>query len=158
MAGIYLTFFFGYQTQEGDTIDCVDINKQPALDHPLLKNHKVQVSYFALPFLVNSVIINHVEKWYVYGFPFFFFKQNTQTRPVTFPTGSAKKSSKSKTSYIGHERESCPDGTVPIKRTSKEDLIKAGSMPKESMTQIGPQTSFPAGHRFHVMWNLLFLN
>ncbi|KAH9710425.1 NEP-interacting protein 1 [Citrus sinensis] len=104
-----------FKTQEGDTIDCVDINKQPALDHPLLKNHKVQ------------------------------------TRPVTFPTGSAKKSSKSKTSYIRHERESCPDGTVPIRRTSKEDLIKAGSMPKESMTQIGPQTSFPAGHRFHTV-------
>ncbi|XP_056174407.1 uncharacterized protein LOC130140068 [Syzygium oleosum] len=29
-------------TDEGDTIDCVDIDKQPALDHPLLKNHKVQ--------------------------------------------------------------------------------------------------------------------
>ncbi|KAF8034455.1 hypothetical protein BT93_C0690 [Corymbia citriodora subsp. variegata] len=31
------------QTREGDTIDCVDINNQPALDHPLLKNHKVQI-------------------------------------------------------------------------------------------------------------------
>ncbi|XP_030441777.2 uncharacterized protein LOC115663959 [Syzygium oleosum] len=31
-----------FTTKEGDTIDCVDINKQPALDHPLLKNHKVQ--------------------------------------------------------------------------------------------------------------------
>lgn len=32
------------QTREGDTINCVDIDKQPALDHPLLKNHKVQVN------------------------------------------------------------------------------------------------------------------
>ncbi|XP_018725568.2 uncharacterized protein LOC104439075 [Eucalyptus grandis] len=32
-----------FLTKEGDTIDCVDINKQPALDHPLLKDHKVQV-------------------------------------------------------------------------------------------------------------------
>ncbi|KAF8034368.1 hypothetical protein BT93_C0616 [Corymbia citriodora subsp. variegata] len=31
-----------FMTKEGDTIDCVDINKQPALDHPLLKDHKVQ--------------------------------------------------------------------------------------------------------------------
>ncbi|XP_048134069.1 uncharacterized protein LOC115743481 [Rhodamnia argentea] len=31
-----------FSTKEGDKIDCVDINKQPALDHPLLKNHKVQ--------------------------------------------------------------------------------------------------------------------
>ncbi|OMO84782.1 hypothetical protein COLO4_21841 [Corchorus olitorius] len=33
-----------FQAKDGDTIDCIDINKQPALDHPLLKNHKVQVS------------------------------------------------------------------------------------------------------------------
>ncbi|XP_010054837.2 uncharacterized protein LOC104443194 [Eucalyptus grandis] len=30
-------------TAEGDTIDCIDIDKQPSLEHPLLKNHKVQV-------------------------------------------------------------------------------------------------------------------
>ncbi|KAJ9679427.1 hypothetical protein PVL29_021376 [Vitis rotundifolia] len=32
-------------TEYGDIFDCVDINKQPALDHPLLKNHKVQQAY-----------------------------------------------------------------------------------------------------------------
>ncbi|KAK1308637.1 hypothetical protein QJS10_CPA09g01700 [Acorus calamus] len=32
------------QTQYGDIFDCVDINKQPALDHPLLANHKIKVS------------------------------------------------------------------------------------------------------------------
>ncbi|XP_077223845.1 protein neprosin-like [Tasmannia lanceolata] len=31
------------QTEHGDIFDCVDINKQPAFDHPLLKNHKVQM-------------------------------------------------------------------------------------------------------------------
>ncbi|XP_056177013.1 uncharacterized protein LOC115677271 [Syzygium oleosum] len=35
-------FIKTFSTKEGDTIDCVDINKQPALDHPLLQNHKVQ--------------------------------------------------------------------------------------------------------------------
>ncbi|XP_022637381.1 uncharacterized protein LOC111241785 [Vigna radiata var. radiata] len=29
-------------TKYGDTVDCIDINKQPAFDHPLLKNHKLQ--------------------------------------------------------------------------------------------------------------------
>jgi hypothetical protein len=31
--------------QSGDVgeFDCVDIYKQPAFDHPLLKNHKIQV-------------------------------------------------------------------------------------------------------------------
>ncbi|KAH7576089.1 hypothetical protein JRO89_XS02G0288400 [Xanthoceras sorbifolium] len=32
-----------FQLEEGDIIDCIDINKQPALDHPLLKNHKIQL-------------------------------------------------------------------------------------------------------------------
>ncbi|KAF8041616.1 hypothetical protein BT93_A0270 [Corymbia citriodora subsp. variegata] len=31
-----------FVTAEGDAIDCIDIDKQPSLDHPLLKNHKVQ--------------------------------------------------------------------------------------------------------------------
>ncbi|CAI8583558.1 unnamed protein product [Vicia faba] len=29
-------------TMSGYIVDCVDINKQPAFDHPLLKNHKLQ--------------------------------------------------------------------------------------------------------------------
>ncbi|KAF8032734.1 hypothetical protein BT93_D1600 [Corymbia citriodora subsp. variegata] len=33
-----------FVTEEGDIIDCVDIHKQPALDHPLLKNHKIQMN------------------------------------------------------------------------------------------------------------------
>lgn len=32
-----------YQSPDGDIIDCVHKRKQPALDHPLLKNHKIQV-------------------------------------------------------------------------------------------------------------------
>ncbi|KAK6918016.1 Neprosin activation peptide [Dillenia turbinata] len=30
-------------TQHGETVDCIDINKQPAFDHPLLKDHKIQM-------------------------------------------------------------------------------------------------------------------
>ncbi|KAG9440829.1 hypothetical protein H6P81_020994 [Aristolochia fimbriata] len=32
------------QTKYGDIYDCVDIHKQPSLDHPLLKNHTVQMA------------------------------------------------------------------------------------------------------------------
>ncbi|XP_039165800.1 uncharacterized protein LOC120292018 [Eucalyptus grandis] len=31
-----------FVTKEGDTIDCVEIDRQPALDHPRLKNHQIQ--------------------------------------------------------------------------------------------------------------------
>uniref|UniRef100_A0A0D3A5J0 Neprosin PEP catalytic domain-containing protein n=2 Tax=Brassica oleracea var. oleracea TaxID=109376 RepID=A0A0D3A5J0_BRAOL len=30
------------QTEHGDILDCIDINKQLAFDHPLLKNHTIQ--------------------------------------------------------------------------------------------------------------------
>ncbi|RZC89571.1 hypothetical protein C5167_027111 [Papaver somniferum] len=30
-------------TKYGDTIDCINIHKQPAFDHPLLKDHKIQM-------------------------------------------------------------------------------------------------------------------
>ncbi|KAL6009430.1 hypothetical protein ACLOJK_022659 [Asimina triloba] len=31
------------QSEDGDIIDCVDIYKQPAFDHPALKNHTIQM-------------------------------------------------------------------------------------------------------------------
>ncbi|XP_022145286.1 uncharacterized protein LOC111014774 [Momordica charantia] len=39
-----------FETKEGEIIDCVDIHKQPALDHPSLKNHKVQIRPSTYPF------------------------------------------------------------------------------------------------------------
>ena len=32
-----------FQSEDGDIIDCIDIYKQPAFNHPALKNHKIQV-------------------------------------------------------------------------------------------------------------------
>ncbi|XP_022145288.1 uncharacterized protein LOC111014777 [Momordica charantia] len=43
-------FITTFQTEEGDIIDCVDINKQPALDHPSLKSHKIQTRPSTYPF------------------------------------------------------------------------------------------------------------
>ncbi|KAG9441277.1 hypothetical protein H6P81_017131 [Aristolochia fimbriata] len=38
-----------FETEFGDIFDCVDINKQPAFDNPLLKNHKIQMRPSFLP-------------------------------------------------------------------------------------------------------------
>ncbi|XP_057747949.1 uncharacterized protein LOC130967146 [Arachis stenosperma] len=32
-----------FQTEQGYIVDCIDIHKQPAFDHPFLKNHKLQL-------------------------------------------------------------------------------------------------------------------
>ncbi|XP_034709747.1 uncharacterized protein LOC117932579 [Vitis riparia] len=37
------------RTDSGQIFDCVDIHKQPSLDHPLLKNHKVQMTFDGFP-------------------------------------------------------------------------------------------------------------
>ncbi|KAJ0043147.1 hypothetical protein Pint_19251 [Pistacia integerrima] len=37
------------KTKHGDVIDCVDIHKQPSLNHPLLKNHTIQMKPSAFP-------------------------------------------------------------------------------------------------------------
>ncbi|XP_077226160.1 protein neprosin-like isoform X2 [Tasmannia lanceolata] len=80
------------QTEYGDIFDCVDINKQPALDHPLLKNHKIQI------------------------------------RPTSLPKGWTDKDSTISTTIQFGLKEGCPMGTVPIRRTRKEDLIRAISL------------------------------
>ncbi|MCL7026030.1 hypothetical protein MKW94_010983 [Papaver nudicaule] len=63
----------------GDTYDCVEFHKQPAFDHPLLKDHKIQMK--------------------------------EELSSVSLPkTGK-------------NQIDECPKGTVPIRRTTREDLI-----------------------------------
>ncbi|KAJ0239591.1 hypothetical protein HA466_0232030 [Hirschfeldia incana] len=38
-----------FQSEHGDILDCIDINKQLAFDHPLLKNHTIQLMPTAIP-------------------------------------------------------------------------------------------------------------
>ncbi|KAF8400322.1 hypothetical protein HHK36_013619 [Tetracentron sinense] len=103
------------KTHYGDIYDCVDINKQPAFDHPLLKNHKIQM------------------------------------RPTSFPKGLFDKASSSSVeetsnvmpSEIGL-KDRCPPGSVPIRRTRKEDLIRV----KQNPSNFQPQTDSAPGHHF----------
>ncbi|GMP34964.1 hypothetical protein CsSME_00007614 [Camellia sinensis var. sinensis] len=80
------------QNNYGDIYDCVDFYKQPAFDHPLLKNHT------------------------------FHF----QMKPTSLPKRSRDQvsSNVSKPLNIGLKGGGCPVGTVPIRRTTKEDLIR----------------------------------
>ncbi|CAH2078185.1 unnamed protein product [Thlaspi arvense] len=38
-----------FQTEHGDILDCIDIHKQLAFDHPLLKNHTIQLRPTTIP-------------------------------------------------------------------------------------------------------------
>ncbi|KAK2399697.1 hypothetical protein QL285_049483 [Trifolium repens] len=80
-------------TKFGYIVDCVDINKQPAFDHPLLKDHKLQ------------------------------------RRPIFHMKNEKISAKNSPTNLIsGFEKEECPTGTVPIRRTTKDDLIRSKSL------------------------------
>ncbi|KAM3343879.1 hypothetical protein P3S68_025969 [Capsicum galapagoense] len=75
----------------GDIYDCVDFYKQPAFDHPLLKNHNFHPKMKpTLPNLLGDGTSSNIN------------------RPFS----------------IGLKGGGCPTGTVPIRRTTKDDLIR----------------------------------
>ncbi|XP_057432835.1 uncharacterized protein LOC130725637 [Lotus japonicus] len=80
------------QTKFGYIVDCIDINKQPAFDHPLLKNHKLQRKPSNQKTIENSNL------------------RNSPSKPK-----------------FGLEKP-CPKGTVPIRRTTKNNLVQAKSL------------------------------
>ncbi|KAL6900806.1 hypothetical protein ACP4OV_005482 [Aristida adscensionis] len=71
-----------FKDKHGVVFDCVDMYKQPAFDHPRLKNHKLQKP-------PSSSIAGE---------------------PTRFGL-----------------KESCPDGTVLVRRTLKKDLLRASA-------------------------------
>jgi len=84
------------KSPDGDIIDCVDIYKQPAFDHPLLKNHTIQMRPHS-----------HPE-----GFSF-------------DESNDISSNSKSEITQPWHFNGRCPEGTIPIRRTNEEDLLRA---------------------------------
>ncbi|XP_048625004.1 uncharacterized protein LOC125593072 [Brassica napus] len=90
---------FTIQSPDGDVIDCVPKRKQPALDHPLLKHHKIQRAPTRMPQMMGkertddvkeaaNVLESAWQMWHVNG-----------TR--------------------------CPKGTVPIRRNTMNDVLRA---------------------------------
>ncbi|RWR74227.1 aslB [Cinnamomum micranthum f. kanehirae] len=84
------------QTKYGDIFDCVDIYKQPAFDHPLLKNHTLR------------------------------------RRPTSLPKPTKDPSPSNDGGILAKIRAlmdgGCPEGTVPIRRTRMQDLLRAPSL------------------------------
>ncbi|XP_050289731.1 uncharacterized protein LOC126727867 [Quercus robur] len=55
--------------EDGDIIDCVDIYQQPAFDHPLLKNHTIQMKPSSIPggVKMNSSQAELIQDWHKNG-------------------------------------------------------------------------------------------
>ncbi|KAI3861114.1 hypothetical protein MKX03_023657 [Papaver bracteatum] len=101
-------------TKMGDVLDCIDVYKQPAFDHPSLKDHKIQMkpSYF-----ISNENISKTDSSVV----------------------------KATSAWINEIYKDivCPYGTVPIRRTTKRDLIFSNllKMSRQNQTNIYPHSS-----------------
>lgn len=135
------------QSPDGDIIDCVHLSHQPAFDHPLLKNHTLQVKCFTLQSFqsTHQTCIYHSTS--VHG-PIcciqHFSKRklcqkslSLQMRPAYHPEGLYDDDKRSVASdnagekpmlQLWHQKGRCPEGTVPIRRTKKDDLLRASSL------------------------------
>ncbi|XP_004292028.1 PREDICTED: uncharacterized protein LOC101298862 [Fragaria vesca subsp. vesca] len=108
------------QLEEGDIIDWINIKSQPAVDNPLLKNHKIQL------------------------------------QPTSFPAGTKESSNlvTDPTYQTWCKQEACPFGTVPIHRTTKEDLVMAKTLSHHIFNNISSTNDFaPNNHKVFVRLN-----
>ncbi|XP_062158668.1 protein neprosin-like [Alnus glutinosa] len=114
------------KSEDGDIIDCIDIYKQPAFDHPALRNHTIQMK------------------------PNFSFPHESSSRKNESSSPAALSQTWQKTSG------SCPEGTVPIRRIRRKDLLRAASL--EHLGRDGPQTSSAANTTFDQSRRIVYLN
>ncbi|MFS7992618.1 putative neprosin [Helianthus anomalus] len=91
------------KSPDGDIIDCVKISHQPAFDHPLLKNHTIKMRPSYHP---NRINVDGIKA------------MNASTH------GHAS----SLVTQLWHLNGKCPEGTIPIRRTKKEDVLRASSV------------------------------
>uniref|UniRef100_A0A2C9U9V6 Neprosin PEP catalytic domain-containing protein n=1 Tax=Manihot esculenta TaxID=3983 RepID=A0A2C9U9V6_MANES len=86
------------KSEDGDIIDCVDIYKQPAFDHPALKNHTLQMR-------PSSDVLTETS---------------TTAKNKTYEVVQAFQT--------WQKSGTCPNGTIPIRRIHREDLLRAASL------------------------------
>ncbi|KAF0896728.1 hypothetical protein E2562_027255 [Oryza meyeriana var. granulata] len=86
------------KSEDGDIIDCVDIYKQPAFDHPLLKNHRIKMQ------------------------PTGSFSSTSRTNNATNGT---------EVHQVWHKSGKCPNGTIPIRRSSQHAIYLHSSATDE---------------------------
>ncbi|XP_072967981.1 protein neprosin-like [Typha angustifolia] len=104
------------QSPDGDIIDCVPVDKQPALDNPLLMNHTIQ--------MMPSIIPTY--------------------RGGNYTTKNIRQ--------LWNDVGSCPNGTIAIRRTTIEDVLRAGSLSQFGKKKLSYRSSTlaspPQGHEY----------
>ncbi|KAG9153313.1 hypothetical protein Leryth_018039 [Lithospermum erythrorhizon] len=101
---------FTIESPDGDIIDCVHKRKQPALDHPLLKNHTIQLVGPKMPKMMKM-------------------GTTQEMRDNSNNNSSGPRPRDVTVSQIWHKKgQRCPKGTVPIRRSMVKDVVRAKSL------------------------------
>lgn len=95
------------ESPDGDIIDCVHKKRQPALDHPLLKNHKIQRVAPERP-RMRMVKVDEAGE-----------KDNNR---------SSSNGHRGAWQMWHQEGKRCPKGTIPIRRSTVHDVLRAKSL------------------------------
>lgn len=99
------------QSPDGDIIDCVHRRKQPAFDHPLLKNHKIQKEPAERPKVKKMVKID---------------EQREEENSKKDRGGLRMRDIAWQMWHLNGTR--CPKGTIPVRRSTVNDVLRAKSL------------------------------
>ncbi|KAL4563657.1 hypothetical protein LXL04_027702 [Taraxacum kok-saghyz] len=88
------------KSPDGDIIDCVPISNQAAFDHPSLKNHQIQM------------------------------KPNFHPEGMNYESMKVSSEKHESITQLWHLNGNCAKGTIPVRRTKKEDILRASSINK----------------------------
>lgn len=102
------------ESPDGDIIDCIHKRRQPALDHPLLKNHKIQKAPPEMPKRRSTVGKRDGD-------------DDAAAAAAPAPSNSADAA---KGAWQAWHRNGtwCPRGTVPVRRSTAHDVLRAKSL------------------------------
>lgn len=114
------------ESPDGDMIDCILISQQPAFDHPLLKDHKIQMKpgYYAEEPLSQEEVVQEGKEEERRG-------RFARWRFGSKPPGKSKQHTNSGHQLWHQIGSSCPEGTIPIRRTTERDLLRTKSQMHE---------------------------
>ncbi|GAU20567.1 hypothetical protein TSUD_33140, partial [Trifolium subterraneum] len=103
------------ESPDGDLIDCVHKRKQLALDHPLLKNHKIQKTPSDMP---KGMKVKRDDN-----------AGSNDTNASDMKAGEGKGRVREDSWQMWHRNGTrCPKGTVPIRRSTVHDVLRAKSL------------------------------
>ncbi|CAN6326829.1 unnamed protein product [Urochloa humidicola] len=92
------------QSPDGDVIDCVPTHLQPAFEHPKLRGHKPEKEPVERP-RGSGLVVDSDEK------------DEDEALPQAWRRSG----------------ESCPEGTIPVRRTTEADVLRASSVSRFGM-------------------------